>query len=220
MDSFYFWFLYHSGYHRSFSILVPSSASSIACIVEVSQNTSFRKLYECSGELQAKYFYVAFLSQFYITAALVYLGLGGPALLFNGFQTVWSYACHTSVKWDKVLYRYRVLHPLAWLLERLLVTPATHHAHHAASHGDGVGYYKGNFGGILFIWDIIFGTAHISRKYPKQYGISNYEDDPWYAQWLWPLFKSHVIGSELAKGGPEVKEETHDLEIIKELQNA
>jgi sterol desaturase/sphingolipid hydroxylase (fatty acid hydroxylase superfamily) len=165
-------------------------------------------------------FYVAFLSQLYITAALVYLGLGGPALLFNGFQTIWSYACHTSVKWDKILYRYKILHPFAWLLERVLVTPATHHAHHAATHGDGVGFYKGNFGGILFLWDILFGTAHISRRYPKQYGLSSYKDDPWYAQWLWPVLKSPVEGSELAKDGPEVIEDEPELVDLKNLQNA
>jgi Tfp pilus assembly pilus retraction ATPase PilT len=50
------------------------------------------------------------------------------------------------------------------LMERTISTPATHHAHHAATTDDGVGYYKGNFGNMFFLWDVIFGTAHISRR--------------------------------------------------------
>ena len=36
-------------------------------------------------------------------------------------------------------------------MERLISTPATHHAHHADTTDDGVGYYKGNFGNMFFI---------------------------------------------------------------------
>jgi hypothetical protein len=68
-----------------------------------------------------------------------------------------------------------------------------------------VGYYKGNFGNMFFLWDVIFGTAHISRQYPRSYGISHYQGDPWYSQLLWPVFKSNVEGSELAANGPMVK---------------
>jgi sterol desaturase/sphingolipid hydroxylase (fatty acid hydroxylase superfamily) len=66
-------------------------------------------------------------------------------------------------------------------------------------------YYKGNFGNMFFLWDVIFGTGLISRQYPKTYGISQYEGDQWYAQFLWPIFESKVEGSELAPGGPTVK---------------
>jgi sterol desaturase/sphingolipid hydroxylase (fatty acid hydroxylase superfamily) len=97
------------------------------------------------------------------------------------------------------------------VLERLISTPATHQAHHADTTDDGVGYYKGNFGNMFFLWDVIFGTAHISRRYPKSYGISHYEGDEWYAQLLWPIFKSKVEGSELARGGPMVKQEIRSL---------
>jgi hypothetical protein len=60
---------------------------------------------------------------------------------------------------------------------------------------------------MFFLWDVMFGTAHISRRYPKSYGISHYEGDPWYAQFLWPVLKSNIEGSELAANGPVVKEE-------------
>jgi sterol desaturase/sphingolipid hydroxylase (fatty acid hydroxylase superfamily) len=149
--------------------------------------------------------YTLFFSQTYLTTALVYLGLGIPAIIVKGIKGTITTLAHSSIPWDKPFYQYKVLHPLAWVLERTISTPATHHAHHAATTDDGVGYYKGNFGNMFFLWDVIFGTAHISRQYPKAYGISHYEGDQWYAQLLWPIFKSKVAGSELAADGPMVK---------------
>ncbi len=53
---------------------------------------------------------------------------------------------------------------------------------------------------MFFIWDIIFGTALITRKYPKSYGMKSYKQEEWYAQFLWPIFKSKKEGSALAEG--------------------
>lgn len=152
--------------------------------------------------------YTFFFSQIYLTTILIYLGLGYPALFVSAIKILIVTFAHSSIKWDKPFYKYKVLHPVAWVLERLISTPATHHAHHSSSTDDGVGYYKGNFGNMFFLWDVIFGTAHISRQYPKEYGISHYEGDEWYAQLFWPLFKSSREGSELAKSGPVVREDT------------
>lgn len=151
--------------------------------------------------------YTLFFSQTYVTTILVYLGLGAPRIVVGAIKSTITTLAHSSIPWDKPFYKYKVLHPIAWVLERLISTPATHHAHHAATTDDGVGYYKGNFGNMFFLWDVIFGTAHISRQYPAAYGISHYEGDPWYAQLLWPIFKSNVEGSELAAGGPIVKQD-------------
>jgi sterol desaturase/sphingolipid hydroxylase (fatty acid hydroxylase superfamily) len=155
--------------------------------------------------------YTIFFSQIYLTSALTYLGLGAPAVFVLALKSVITAMAHSSIPWDRPLYQNRFLHPLAWVLERLISTPATHQAHHADTTDDGVGYYKGNFGNMFFLWDVIFGTAHISRRYPKSYGISHYEGDEWYAQLLWPIFKSKVEGSELARGGPMVKQEIRSL---------
>jgi sterol desaturase/sphingolipid hydroxylase (fatty acid hydroxylase superfamily) len=149
--------------------------------------------------------YTLFFSQTYLTTALVYLGLGIPTIVVKGIKSTITTLAHSSIPWDKPFYKYKILHPLAWVLERTISTPATHHAHHAATTDDGIGYYKGNFGNMFFLWDIIFGTALITRKYPSAYGISHYEGDQWYAQLLWPIFKSKVAGSELAKDGPMVR---------------
>src|SRR5580692_6287902 len=152
-------------------------------------------------------FYTVFFSQIYVTSVLVYLGLGPSAILVQTIKSAITIMAHSSMPWDKPFYKYKVLHPVAWILERLISTPATHHAHHAASTDDGIGYYKGNFGNMLFLWDVMFRTAHISRQYPKAFGISHYEGDPWYVQVFWPVFKSNIKGSELSPGGPLVKQD-------------
>ena len=152
------------------------------------------------------YIYTIFFSQTYVTVTLVYLGLGFPALVVRGIKSVITLAAHSSIKWDKPFYQYKVLHPIAWVLERLISTPATHHAHHADAN-DGVGHYKGNFGNMFFIWDIIFGTGLITRQYPSGYGVKHYFKEEWYVQFLWPIFKSKKEGSELAPGGPEFYDE-------------
>src|SRR6202035_1828819 len=152
-------------------------------------------------------FFTIFFSQTYVTSILVYLGLGPAATAVLTIKSLITTLAHSSVPGDKPFYKYRVLHPMAWVLERLISTPATHHAHHAATTDDGVGHYKGNFGNMFFLWDVIFGTALISRKYPSAYGISHYEGDQWTAQLLWPIFKSKVEGSELAPDGPMVRME-------------
>ncbi len=151
--------------------------------------------------------YTMFFSQTYLTAALTYFGLGYAAIAVRGIKSIITTAAHSSIRWDKPFYDIRWLNPVAWVMERLISTPATHHAHHADTTDDGVGYYKGNFGNMFFIWDLIFGTGIITRKYPESYGIKHYKEEEWYAQFLWPIFKSKKAGSELAADGPEVADE-------------
>jgi sterol desaturase/sphingolipid hydroxylase (fatty acid hydroxylase superfamily) len=164
--------------------------------------------------------YSIFFSQTYLTSILVYLGFGPAAVVVLGVKSTITTLAHSSIPWDKPLYRFKALHPIAWIVERVISTPATHHAHHAASTDDGIGFYKGNFGNMFFLWDVIFGTAHISRQYPKEYGISHYEGDPWYAQLLWPIFKSNIPGSELAADGPVVRTDVETREPVQEYDLA
>ena len=152
------------------------------------------------------FLYTVMFSQIYVTATLVYLGLGFPALFVKGLKSVITISAHSSIKWDKPFYKYRILHPFAWVLERVFSTPATHHAHHADAN-DGIGHYKGNFGNMFFLWDIIFGTGLITRQYPSGYGVKHYFKEEWYVQFLWPILKSKKPGSELAPGGPEFYDE-------------
>jgi len=154
--------------------------------------------------------YTLFFSQTYLIAILVYFGLGAAVVAVQVVKSLITTLVHSSLPWDRFLYKHRALHPVAWVVERVISTPATHHAHHAATTNDGIGYYKGNFGNMFFLWDVIFGTGLISREYPDTYGISHYREDQWYTQLFWPIFKSKVPGSELSKDGPIVKAEPED----------
>lgn len=156
--------------------------------------------------------YTMFFSQIYLTTALTYLGLGYAALFVSGIKSIITSAAHSSIKWDKPFYTTKWLHPIGWVMERLISTPATHHAHHADAN-DGVGHYKGNFGNMFFIWDLIFKTGIITRQYPVAYGIKHYKQEEWYAQFLWPIFKSKKEGSELSADGPAVADEETDIQI-------
>jgi sterol desaturase/sphingolipid hydroxylase (fatty acid hydroxylase superfamily) len=158
--------------------------------------------------------YTFFFSQIYLTTTLVYIGLGFPALFVRGIKSLITTFAHSSIAWDKPLYEHKWLHPVAWVLERFISTPATHHAHHADTNDDGIGHYKGNFGNMFFLWDIIFGTGIITRQFPKAYGLKHYESEEWYAQLLWPIFKSKIKGNELAADGPEVFESSKQYERV------
>jgi sterol desaturase/sphingolipid hydroxylase (fatty acid hydroxylase superfamily) len=151
--------------------------------------------------------YTIFFSQTYLTVALTYLGLGYAALFVKVIKSLITTGAHSSIPWDKPFYENKWLNPVGWVLERLISTPATHHAHHADTNDDGIGHYKGNFGNMFFLWDIIFGTGIITRKYPSSYGIKHYQEEEWYAQFMWPIFKSRKEGSELAANGPMVGDE-------------
>ena len=91
-----------------------------------------------------------------------------------------------------------------WVLERTISTPATHWAHHAITQTDGIGHYKGNFGNLLFIWDLIFGSAHITRRYPERVGLiddQRFGQERWYHQMFYPLLQSPREHSALRFGG-------------------
>lgn len=157
------------------------------------------------------FLYTVFFSQTYLTAALVYLGLGYSALFVVVIKSLITLLAHSSIPWDKPLYKYKALHPIAWVLERLISTPATHQAHHADTTDDGVGYYRGNFGNMFFLWDVLFKTGLITRRYPETFGTKAYRKEEWYAQFLWPIFKSKKEGSELAKNGPVVGDDVYEV---------
>lgn len=148
--------------------------------------------------------YTIFFSQTYLTVALTYMGLGYAALFVKVVKSLIVTGAHSSIPWDKPFYQIKWLNPIGWVLERFISTPATHYAHHADTTDDGVGHYKGNFGNMFFLWDIIFGTGIITRRYPTSFGIKHYKEEEWYAQFLWPIFKSKKEGSELSAEGPMV----------------
>lgn len=133
--------------------------------------------------------YYLFMPGLWASSILVYLGFGEVYMVYGGIKMLVIFGAHSSVRWDAPLYRHRWLHPVAWLLERTISTPATHAAHHGLTTADGITNYKGNYGNLLFFWDVLFGTAKITRRYPTEYGIENLEPvGPW-QQILYPLIR-------------------------------
>jgi sterol desaturase/sphingolipid hydroxylase (fatty acid hydroxylase superfamily) len=141
--------------------------------------------------------YYAFMPGIWFSAILIYLGMIEVYLYYLPIKMTVIMLAHSEIRWDRFLYKYKVLHPLAWLVERTISTPCTHYAHHGLTSEDGVSNPNGNYGNLLFFWDILFGTAKITRKYPKRFGAWNKMKEPWYVQLLFPIIKSKDSRSEL-----------------------
>lgn len=147
------------------------------------------------------FFYYAMMPGLWISSYLAFLGFGMVYPWYLLVKMLVIFGAHSELRWDRVLYRHRWLHPLAWVVERTISTPATHFAHHAITQDDGIGHYKGNYGNLLFFWDVLFGTARISRQYPARVGLKDdaeFGPERWWVQLAWPLVKSRRANSALA----------------------
>jgi len=133
-------------------------------------------------------FYYAMMPGIWFSGVLIYLGLGWVYAGYLVVKMAVITAAHSDVAWDAPLYRNRFLAPVMWLVERIISTPATHHAHHGRHADDPAVHYKGNYGNLLFFWDVLFGTAKITRRFPKSYGVENLPEASLGQQLLWPLF--------------------------------
>lgn len=145
-------------------------------------------------------FLYSFLMPSAWTAALfVFLGAGSVALVYGAIKGLVTIAAHSETRWDRFLYRRKYLSPFAWVIERTISTPATHFSHHALSEADGIGHYTGNFGNLLFFWDVLFGTALITRQYPGAFGLEDdiaHGHERWTTQMFFPLASSDREASE------------------------
>ncbi|MGH8798295.1 MAG: sterol desaturase family protein [Caldimonas sp.] len=162
------------------------------------------------------FFYYLMMPGLWIAGVLVYLGLGSVYLVYIVVKLAVILGAHSAVRWDEPLYRTRRLAPLAWLLERTISTPATHWAHHALTNRDGIGHYKGNFGNLLFVWDMLFRTAKITRRYPAQVGLPDdlvHGKERWFVEMFYPLLQSRRSHSSLVRGGQRYAMEDGDADF-------
>lgn len=134
-------------------------------------------------------FYYLLMPGLWFSGALIYLGLGWVYAGYIIVKMSVIYGAHSDVRWDEALYKIKWLSPLMWVIERLVSTPATHSAHHGKHKDDGITHYKGNYGNLLFLWDVLFGTAKITRQYPEEFGVENLPDTTAAEQLLWPLVR-------------------------------
>ena len=132
--------------------------------------------------------YYMMMPGLWTAGALLYLGLGWVYAGYLVVKMAVIIGAHSDVAWDKPLYQIKWLSPVMWLVERTISTPATHHAHHGRHADDPAVNYKGNYGNLLFFWDVLFGTAKITRTYPESYGVENLAPATLGQQLLWPIF--------------------------------
>lgn len=132
--------------------------------------------------------YYAMMPGIWLAGVLIYLGLGWVYAGYLVVKMAVIIGAHSDVAWDRPLYRIKWLSPVMWVVERTISTPATHHAHHGRHADDPATHYKGNYGNLLFFWDVLFGTARITRSYPQSYGVENLVPATLGQQLLWPIF--------------------------------
>jgi len=155
-------------------------------------------------------FYFLLMPSLWSAGVLLYLGFGA---VYGGYVVVKLLVilgAHSAWRWDEPLYKIRALRPVMWVVERTISTPATHWAHHALTNADGIGHYKGNFGNLLFFWDVLFGSALITRRYPEKVGLNDdiaFGQERWYHQMFFPVLQSKREHSALRFGGRAYAEE-------------
>ena len=133
--------------------------------------------------------YYLLMPGLWFTGALFYLGSGWVYAVYIVIKQAVIYGAHTDLRWDKKLYDIKWMNPVMWVLERTISTPSTHWMHHGKYLSDKNTYYKGNYGNLLFLWDVIFGTAKITREYPKEVGVENLSEASALTQLFWPIFR-------------------------------
>ena len=142
--------------------------------------------------------YYAMMPSLWFSGVLIWLGLGWVYAGYIVVKLLVITGAHSDVAWDKPLYRIGWLSPVMWVVERTISTPATHHAHHGRHADDPAVNYKGNYGNLLFFWDVLFGTAKITRSYPRSYGVENLAPATLGQQLLWPIFPENKVMPEEA----------------------
>lgn len=145
-------------------------------------------------------FYYFLMPGIWFSGALIYLGLGTFYAYYIVVKLLVICGAHSDVRWDKPLYEIKWLAPLMWVVERTISTPSTHSAHHGQHIEDGVTNYKGNYGNLLFFWDVLFGTAKITRRYPAAVGVENLQPVSAAHQLLWPLVRDRRLAEQSTLG--------------------
>lgn len=146
------------------------------------------------------FFYYVMMPNIWWVGFVTFLGGAKAVALGLVLKQLIIIGSHSTVAYDKVLYKHRFLNPLATLWERIFITPAFHHAHHGRSPADGISDPNGNFGNMFSIWDQLFGTAKFTRQFPTEYGLVNDPQEHWSAAYLYPVVAANDPKSELTRG--------------------
>ena len=129
--------------------------------------------------------YYGFMPNLWLTGMMLHFGLTPAYPLYVVIKMCVIISAHSSVPWDSALYNHPITKPIMWLIERVISTPSTHSMHHGLHEKDGITHYKGNYGNLLFLWDVLFGTAQITRKRPREFGVEDLEPTTLTREFLW-----------------------------------
>lgn len=170
--------LLHYGYHRlSHSVpLFWALHRTHHSATEMGVSVSYRE----------NWVYFLLMPDLWLAGLLIALG-GAEAVLAG--QLIFGLAnvlIHSAFAWDAWLFRQPWSRPLGLALERLVQLPSTHRAHHALQDEQGRAPQV-NFGQLLMIWDLMFGTAHLPHgRSPAAYGVEASQQASWLRQLWWP----------------------------------
>ena len=150
-------------------------------------------------------FYYALMPGLWLSGVLLYLGFGWVYVVLFDRE---AHGHHRRAFFDPVgrsgcTAMPRVAAAGLGAASDTISTPATHFAHHALVQDDGIGHYTGNYGNLLFLWDVLFGTAHFSRRYPPAYGLTDdrrHGPEAWLTQFIYPLRRSRRADTVLGTG--------------------
>ncbi len=144
-------------------------------------------------------FYVLFPNIWWLSF-VIFLGGAKAAAIGVILKQLIVIGSHSAIRWDAKLYKYKFLNPLTTVIERTLITPAFHYAHHGVSQKDNISDPNGNYGNMFSIWDQMFGTAKFTRQFPLELGLINDPKEGWAACYFYPLIGSKNPASELSRG--------------------
>lgn len=154
-------------------------------------------------------FYYLMMPGLWFSGVLLYLGGAWVYAVYLPIKMLVIFGAHSDVRWDAKLYQSRLGSKVMWWVERIISTPATHSAHHGKHAADGVTHYKGNYGNLLFFWDVLFGTAKITRRYPEAFGVEDLPPTSMGEQLIWPLIRMpESTEQEGLQASPEFVRET------------
>ncbi|MGE3824666.1 MAG: sterol desaturase family protein [Bacteroidia bacterium] len=162
--------------------------------------------------------YYVLMPNIWWTGIMTFLGGGLAVTVGLILKQLVIIGSHSTVKWDKPLYTIPFLSPVMAVVERIIVTPAFHYAHHGKSKRDGISDPNGNYGNMFSIWDQLFNTAVFTRKFPTDLGLVNDPKEHWSAAYFYPLVKSDNPESELSGGYKKISTavfEPASVEVIK-----
>ena len=95
-------------------------------------------------------------------------------IVWIGYDPVWVYGM-VSASLSYQFFVHTELVPRIGRLEWLINTPSAHRVHHASN----AEYLDKNYGGVLLIWDHLFGSYQVERSdIPIRYGLAHPRSSP------------------------------------------